>query len=133
MIFYSTGYAGYPLTVTDNLTTLAIDSLIDQYKNAAFLHGLYYDSNKINEQHAKICAIYQELRRRGGNQQHQLLALLDDPMASVRCWAAAHALEFSPERGAPVLEELAKSEKSLAGFNAEMTLKEWRKGTLKFP
>lgn len=46
---------------------------------------------------------------------------------------AAHALDFAPEKGEPVLESLAGVQGSLIGFDAEMTLKEWRKGELRFP
>jgi hypothetical protein len=47
-------------------------------------------------------------------------------------WAAFHALEFAPKEAVPVLEALSKS-RGISGFDAEITLKEWRKGTLKFP
>ena len=61
-----------------------------------------------------------------------LLALLDHPDTSVRAWAAAHALEFAPAEGEPVLEEIASGADILA-FNAEMTLTVWREGELRFP
>jgi len=50
----------------------------------------------------------------------------------VRIWAAAHALEFSPRDGEPVLVAIARLSEPI-GFSAEMTLKEWRKGRLEFP
>jgi hypothetical protein len=43
-------------------------------------------------------------------------------------------MEFAPTEGEPVLTELAESEESgFIGFDAEMTLREWRKGRLRFP
>lgn len=51
---------------------------------------------------------------------------------SVRVWAAAHALEFAPERGEPVLSHVA-AEKGILSFNARMTLEVWRAGDLRFP
>jgi len=50
----------------------------------------------------------------------------------VRGWAAAQALEFEPCQGEAILLNIAKGE-GLAGFNAEMTLKVWREGNLRFP
>ena len=55
--------------------------------------------------HAEIAAVYRELRRRGPDDQGALLELLQHDDAGVRLWAAAHALEFAPERGEPVAIE----------------------------
>lgn len=38
---------------------------------------------------------------------------------------------FAPERGEPILVELRKSE-GVVGLDAAMTIKEWRKGNLRF-
>lgn len=83
-----------------------------------------------NANHDIVADVYRELRRRGS--ESILLALLDNPDAGVRAWAASHALEFAPDQGEPVLKALA-SDEGLLGFSAEMTLREWRKGTLSFP
>jgi Domain of unknown function (DUF2019) len=80
-----------------------------------------------------IARIYRELRSRGPEAQRLLLPLLNDPRTGVRGWAAAHALEFEPSAGEQVLQALAKDRPGLRGFSAEMTLREWRAGRLKFP
>ena len=80
----------------------------------------------------KVAAVYRELRRRGGNARDALLPLLLSDDLGVQGWAAAHALEFAPERGRAILEFLAKKEGSI-GFSAQMTLKVWNEGTLRFP
>ena len=78
-----------------------------------------------------IASVYRELRRRGA--QSSLLVLLDSSEPGMRCWAAAHAMDFAPAEGEPVLTALSESDKSgLIGFDAKMTLREWRRGRLRF-
>lgn len=110
--------------------------LVRRYSIAAAAHGAAKESGsykKANKQHDIIAGIYRELRARGLEAQLALLDLLDDPNPSVRGWAAAHALEFAPARGELVLRELARRMPGLIGLGAEMTLREWRKGALRFP
>jgi hypothetical protein len=109
--------------------------IVESYRSAAALHGRYTaegDYTRGNAEAESIAAAYRELRQRGEQSQRALLRLLDDADPSVRSWAGAHALEFAPEAGEPVLEELATGS-SIIAFDAKMTLREWRKGTLSFP
>jgi hypothetical protein len=79
-----------------------------------------------------IASVYQELRRRG--RESALLVLLDSADIGVVSWSAAHAMDFAPAEGEPVLMALAESDESgLIGFGAKMTLREWREGRLRFP
>jgi hypothetical protein len=42
-------------------------------------------------------------------------------------------MDFAPAEGEPVLTALSESDKSgLIGFDAKMTLREWRRGRLRF-
>jgi hypothetical protein len=112
-----------------------IDELVAAYATAAGVHGnavVVGDYKKANPAADQIAAIYRELRDRGRNAQLSVLPLLKDPDAGVRAWAAAHALEFSPTDGERVLEELAR-DSGMLGFSAQMALREWRQGTLRFP
>ncbi len=106
--------------------------LISEYETAATKHLQASDPPTANRNAEVIRRIYSELRRRGLGAQRQLLAILDDPDASpgARFWVASHALEFAPEVGEPILEQLARGRD---GFGAQMTLREWRAGRLKFP
>jgi hypothetical protein len=109
--------------------------IVAVYRSAASRHGRLMADSHADEAHdaaGVIAACYRELRRRGIEAQRDLLALLDDDDPSVRCWAGAHALEFAPDLGEPVLEELA-AQTSLEAFDARMTLREWRRGSLSFP
>ena len=48
-------------------------------------------------------------------------------------WAAAHALEFAPERGLPVLEEIAQADLKMDSLDAEMTIKMSARGQVGVP
>ncbi len=112
-----------------------VDSLLKAYRDSASAHRTATnegDSRRGNREHDVLAAVYRELRGRGMTTQRSLLGLLDDPDLGVRGWAASHAMEFAPEEGRPVLEELAQSG-GILGFSAAMTLKEWQKGNLRFP
>ena len=111
------------------------EALIDTYRIAASVHGRATasgDSRAANRAHKRLAVAYRTLRARGPGSQAKLLSLIRDRDVGVRAWVAAHALEFSPAAGEPVLVELA-AEPGLVGFGAKMTLKEWRAGRLKFP
>ena len=80
----------------------------------------------------RLALAYRTLRARGLGSQVKLLDLLRDSDAGVRGWVASHALEFSPEKGEPVLVELA-AQPGVVGLDAQMVLEEWRAGRLTFP
>ena len=120
---------------TKQLQIAPIGELLKIYAAAAAAHGEATNKGDYivgNKQHDIIVAVYRELRARGLEAQRSLFGLLDHPNEAVRGMAAADALEFAPEEGAPVLESLGKST-SIHGFTARVTLEEWKKGTLKFP
>jgi hypothetical protein len=120
------------IRIVERLDALADDELVVRYAHAARMHreATLTGDRPTNAEADLIAAVYRELRRRGG--EPALLPLLSSPDEGVRCWAAAHAMEFAPEEGEPVLLALAESSGLLA-FNAEMTLREWRAGRLRFP
>jgi hypothetical protein len=110
----------------------ATDSLVTRYAEAASRHGevtLAGTETRI-EDADEIASVYAELRRRDG--RSALLPLLDADEPGVRVWAAAHALEFAPDKGEVVLVQLSQRE-DVIGFTAATTLDEWRAGRLWFP
>jgi hypothetical protein len=116
-----------------NLHTQHAEELVKLYERAAAEHGQATesgDSKATNKAHAVATGVYCELRRRGA--QRLLLPLLKSTEPWVRHWAAAHALEFAPEEGAPVLEDLVTRRRFL-GFDSKMVLQQWREGKLIFP
>lgn len=80
-----------------------------------------------------IATAYTVLKERGLESQQMMLPLLDDQDASVRSWAASHALEFASSPAEATLRHLVENDSSIVGFNAKMTLREWRAGRLAFP
>lgn len=111
------------------------EALIETYRSAASAQGRASSSGDYraaNRAHDVLASAYRTLRARGPDSQAKLLQLIRDPDVGVRTWVAAHALEFSPEMGEPVLMDLA-AQPGVAGFNAQMTLREWRAGRLRFP
>lgn len=114
---------------------MTLEELLSIYAAAASLHGSSSNRGdyRITNRQARILIdTYCELRLRGKEAQQSLLGLLSHGDRAVRCWAAFNALEFAPEVGLPILEELA-TDPGLVGLDARMVLQEWSKGTLKFP
>ena len=110
--------------------------LLASYAEAAAAHGEASetgDYRKANANHTIVASTYRELRSRGLSTQRSLLSLLNHQNDGVRGWAAAHALEFSPEEGEPVLKALAETNSGIIGLDAILTLEEWHKGRLRFP
>jgi hypothetical protein len=114
---------------------LPTEELIRLYEEAASAHGQANrrrDFRAGNPAANTLAAIYREIRSRGLKHQTMLLPLLLSTDNGVRAWAAAHALEFEPSQGEAILLDIAKLE-GFEGFDAEMTLKVWREGNLRFP
>jgi hypothetical protein len=110
-----------------------VKSLIEEYVHAAILYGQALsaaDSKKANKQHSRVTKVSQKLMSVGADAQRALLELLEHPEVSVRCWAAAHALNFAPERGEPVLSKIAADGPMPLSMTAETLLLGWRSGTL---
>jgi hypothetical protein len=116
--------------------SIAIDQLLEDYKDAAMAHrhaSREGDQERANPAYERLASVIRELRNRTEKEQEAFLDLLDDPSIEVRGWAAAHALEFVPDRAEPVLERIASGPESLEEFSARMVLREWRGGRLRFP
>jgi hypothetical protein len=111
----------------------AVSELIHEYAAAATEAGrLDIPSRQQNKAARRVSAIYGDLRERGRAAQGALLPLLDHPDPAVRLWAASHALEFAPDRAVATLKAM-KGVEFPRGLSAEMTLREWRAGRLRFP
>lgn len=109
----------------------SVIELVREYSRSAAEAGrLDIPSRRQNRAADRVAAVYRELRDR--DQREALLPLLGSDNPGVRGWAAAHALEFAPEKAISVLEA-SFADPFPHGFNAEMTLKEWRAGRLRFP
>lgn len=128
----SRGSAGWP--TEGEVRKRADDELAKLYAEAAVTATDQIDIPSMQNAAADcIATIYRELRSRGLASQRRLVTLLTHPHPGVRSWAAAHALEFDPTAGEPVLVELTETDLPLHAFGAKMTLREWRAGRLRFP
>jgi hypothetical protein len=116
------------------LKRMSTASLTQLFAEAASSNGRALDAanpRMANKQYDIRAAVYRELRSRGIEAQKTLLDLLHHPDPYVRCLSASRILEFDPKAAEPVLQELEKSP-GLVGHIAEMTLKVWRQGELRF-
>jgi len=122
--------------LTDHVTSRMSDEvLIETYRIAAAEHGRATESGDYrvgNRAHDRLAKAYRILRGRGPESQAKVLPLLQDSDVGVQAWAAAHAMEFEPAAGEPVLSKLAR-QPGLISLGAKMTLREWRAGRLRFP
>jgi hypothetical protein len=57
-------------------------------------------------------------------------ALIDDDVATVRQWAASHALFWDEQRARAELEREAATDHTLSGLEAKITLREFDAGRL---
>jgi hypothetical protein len=115
------------------MTSKDLQTLLGQYEAAAVRQGSEKTAPAANAAAEELSTIYRELRSRGREAVESLLPLLKHPNASVRCWAAAHTLEFAPEEATAALEALATGAPGAMRATASMTLREWRAGRLRFP
>ncbi|HYO73654.1 MAG TPA: DUF2019 domain-containing protein [Archangium sp.] len=116
------------------LKTLSTERLVEEFGLLSAGHGRDIEGAKpkaANRKFDVLVEIQRELRNRGVEAQRQVLRLIDDAELGTRYWVSSFALEFAPTEAERVLAELAKIPRSLVGFTAEWTLKEWKAGTFK--
>lgn len=114
----------------------SVARMVAKYAKAASLHGRATregDQELANRSYQRMARVCRALRERGPDAQSALLPLVSDPDPAVRGWAASHALEFAPEVASQALSELASGPPSPERLSAEVVLREWRRGALKFP
>ena len=105
---------------------------LDTYRKAAQEHGaatLVGDSVAANKAHDVATSMYRRLKEAG--RVGELEGELSNPDPSVRLWASMHLLPILGEKSGAVLEKVSE-EKSIIGFTAKITLREWRAGKLTF-
>ncbi|MDD4496174.1 MAG: hypothetical protein PHV32_17840 [Eubacteriales bacterium] len=114
-----------------------IDSIINQYKIAADLHGNALkngDKKTANKHYTALKIIYKSLQKESELQTEIFRLLLSDQSYYVNAWAAAHCLglKILINEAIKVLEELSqRKDIGITRLDAEMTLKVWKeKGTL---
>src|SRR4051794_37307968 len=79
----------------------------------------------------KVHECYKSLRQ-SEEGRRGIIELMSDANANVRLWAASHSLQWTPDVARKVLENLRDTEAFPCSFNAEITLEEFKKGSLSF-
>lgn len=103
-------------------------TLLDRYRDAASRHGVAThagESDQANVAHDELKDVARQLRESGD--LSQLEELLVDDESGVRLWAASHLLDEAPAVARPVLEDLVHNDRSIVGFVAQTTLREWQR------
>lgn len=112
-----------------------LEDIILKYRAYAITHGaatLAGDYKVANKSHDKLVALVPFIRGYGKNGEVALALLAEDSDDAVACWAATHLLKVDEMKATTVLRRLAGKGGPIA-FNAEMVLKQWRKGELVLP
>lgn len=112
-------------------TKKSVASLLVEYRQSADATDELRDTEKQNQAAQRVHACYKALRETDEGKAG-IIALMSDPSPHVRCWAAAHSLQWMPETAQEVLESLRAENVFPCSFDAEMTLEEYRKGRLSF-
>jgi hypothetical protein len=105
--------------------------LLRSYRDAADQSDDLTDLNQQREVANEVHYYYKKLRDTTEGQAG-IVAMMEDPSPHVRSWAAAHSLQWAPERARRVLESLRDENVFPYSFDAEMTLEEYAKGRLSF-
>ena len=108
--------------------------ILEKYIKAAEDHSKGTDtgdSKKTNSAYKRIAKIFRELKI--NNQLSLLLSLNNHENIGVKMWAATHLLPYKEEVGLSILSEIEKNHtEDLYGFDAKMTIQEWKKGNLTY-
>ena len=110
--------------------TSDIANLTERYRQGAVGTADISDPKKANKCQGQMHACYKILRETEAGRE-SVVALMSDVEPSVRCWAAAHSLQWKPDLARRVLEALRNSQGPYS-FTAEMTLDQYDKGCLTF-
>lgn len=103
--------------------------LISYYIDICMQWGYSGTAGKANKIYDKIRSTERKLKETEEGTQ-QLISILSHSDGYVRLNAASTLLNIVPREAEKCLEELSK-ERGTLGFISEITLQEWRKGTLK--
>ena len=114
---------------------MGLEEDIAKYADAARKHGQATtagDSVATNRAYRELSIAWKKIAQSKSNWHPAFFNLLENENAWVRLWAASHAIHIDAGRSLPVLEALV-AEPGFLGFDAQMTLEQWRKGKLGGP
>lgn len=106
-----------------------VEKAVQQYRAAA-AGTRASTSDQANLSHDRMHALYKELRKCEEGRR-AICRLLDDSDLNVRCWAAAHSLEWDPVNARQTLESIRDAGGECA-FEARLVIEEFDAGRLTF-
>jgi Domain of unknown function (DUF2019) len=107
----------------------SVDDLLATYREGA--EGTSAPNPKIaNKWQRKMHGCYKRLRETPEGRAG-ITVLMKDSSPQVRCWAAAHSLQWEPIEAQRTLQALRESG-GPCSFDAEMTLQQFSNGALSF-
>lgn len=110
--------------------TESIKDIVARYRQGAITTGDISDPKRANKGAKQLHTCYKVLRESEEGRK-ALMGLMEDSEPGIRCWAASQCLQWKPDVARRVLESLRNSQGPFS-FGAEMTLKEFDNGRLKF-
>ena len=111
-----------------------ISDVVEVFVEASIKYGLAQEegnSNMMNKQSRIIIRLRKELKKNSESGLKQLKPLLAHENDYVKLTVASSLIPLIPKEAENTLKELAMK-RGLLGFEAQMTLQEWKKGNLKF-
>ena len=106
-----------------------IQEILKRYRNAAEATS-GQDPRKANKWQHKMHSCYKLLRSMEEGRMG-IVSLLSNSNPHVRCWSAAHPLEWAPDAALATLEDL-RDRGGPCSLDAKYTLREHAKGRLSF-
>ena len=110
-----------------------VDTVVERFVDASIKYGEAQEegaSRIVNKQSKIIRQIVVEVKRDYESTDGKFDELLKHPNNYVRLHAAFCLLSHNPKEAEAVLVDISHM-RGLLGFEAEMTLQEWKKGNLK--
>lgn len=109
---------------------LAVAGLATRYREAAYRSADTSNPGEQNKWADKVHALYRQLAPTAAGRA-AIIQLMGDTDPHVAGWAAAHSLQWVPDRARKVLEAIRDSG-GRGSLAAKWTLREFDKGTLTF-
>lgn len=109
-----------------------LETLIREYISCAISQGTYTESGRhkeANKSYDEVLSTFRKIRESSDSWQDAMIQLTHHAEPYVRLWSATHTLIIDAPNGENVLQELMVLP-GMIGLSAEMTLIEWKKGSL---
>jgi hypothetical protein len=110
-----------------------MDKMIEEYISLAIIHGestLSGDYKRGNKAFFKMEKLVKEIKESDDTIKRQFYSLLQHDNDNVKTWTASYLLGTFESKALQALKEVVKKSQGIISFNAETTIKEWRKGCL---